>query len=67
MRALIATPLMIIGYISGGLMWLAQIFSFSHWWGGLGFVIGVVMAPGIFIFPALFWFMESVMGNGVAH
>ncbi len=31
-----------------------------HWLGGLGFLLGLILSPGLVIFPIVFWIVEGV-------
>jgi hypothetical protein len=55
----------IIGYamwiISGILMFIFWMGAMMHWLGSfLGFVLGLVLSPGLVIFPIIFWIKEGV-------
>lgn len=54
----------IIGYImlygSGILLFFFWMTAMTHWLGVLGFVLGLVLSPGLVIFPAIYWIVEGV-------
>lgn len=54
----------IIGYSlwigCGLLMYIFWISAMSKWLGILGFIIALVIAPGVVIFPIVFWIVEKV-------
>lgn len=54
----------VIGYamwiISGILMFIFWMGAMMHWLGGLGFILGLLLAPGLVIFPIVFWIVEGV-------
>lgn len=58
----------LIGKIIGYLMWIGAgillfIFWFifmSKWLGLLGSILAIIIAPGLIIFPIIFWIIEGV-------
>lgn len=54
----------IIGYTmmygSGILLFIFWMKAMTHWLGGLGFVLGFVLSPGLVIFPGIYWIVEGV-------
>jgi len=57
-----------IGKITGYIMWIGAgvpmfVFWFmamSEWLGFLGSVLALIIAPGLVIFPIIFWIVEGV-------
>lgn len=46
--------------VIGFVMWGIWIASLMDWIGGLaGFLAGVFLAPGVFIYPIIHWFVED--------
>ena len=41
-------------------LWLFYITMLRVWLGLLGLILGIVIAPGLFLFPFLFWIIEGV-------
>lgn len=60
MRAIVR----IIGYIlwmgAGIVMFLFWFMAMSKWLGFLGSFLAFILAPGIVIFPLIFWYVEGV-------
>lgn len=55
----------LIGYamwiVSGILMFIFWMGAMMHWLGVfLGFLLGLVLSPGLVIFPIIFWIVEGV-------
>ena len=54
----------VIGYsmwiISGILMFIFWMGAMMHWLDGLGFILGLILSPGLVIFPIVFWIVEGV-------
>lgn len=46
--------------ITGLILWVFMMSSMFVWWGGAGIVVGLVLAPGVVLFPFLYWFMEGI-------
>lgn len=45
-------------FASGTLTWLFMMFTFIHWWGGIGILASFILTPGVVIFPIVFWIVE---------
>jgi len=54
----------VIGFIiwigSGILMFIFWFMAMSKWLGLFGSILAIVLAPGIVIFPFLFWLLEGI-------
>lgn len=54
----------VIGYIlwigAGILMFIFWLMAMSSWLGLLGTILAFVLAPGLVIFPIVFWIVEGV-------
>ena len=54
----------VIGYLmwigAGGLMFIFWFMAMSKWLGILGSILAFVLAPGLVIFPIVFWIVEGV-------
>lgn len=54
----------VIGYLlwigAGILMFLFWLMAMSNWLGFLGTILAFVLAPGLVIFPIVFWIVEGV-------
>ena len=53
-----------IGYLlwigAGILMFIFWLMAMSNWLGFLGTILAFVLAPGLVIFPIVFWIVEGV-------
>jgi hypothetical protein len=54
----------IIGYLlwigAGILMFIFWLMAMSKWLGFLGTILAFILAPGLVIFPLVFWIVEGV-------
>lgn len=54
----------VIGYLlwigAGILMFIFWLMAMSNWLGFLGTILAFVLAPGLVIFPIVFWVVEGV-------
>ena len=54
----------IVGYIlwigSGILTFIFWLIAMSKWLGILGIILAFILAPGVIIFPLVFWLVEDV-------
>lgn len=54
----------IIGYLlwigAGILMFIFWLIAMSKWLGFLGTILAFILAPGLVIFPLVFWIVEGV-------
>lgn len=50
----------VLFYGSGLLMFIFWVGSMSDWLGVLGTIISIVIAPGLVIFPLVYWIVEGV-------
>jgi hypothetical protein len=41
------------------LLWILQVVNFASWFGVLGLIGGVLLVPGIILFPAIYLVMEG--------
>ena len=48
-----------LAQLIGLALWIAYAATWTRWQGGLGFLIGVFTAPGLIIFPFVFWMVEN--------
>lgn len=55
----IAAVFFVLAQVCGALMWFTYISIWMHWQDGFGFIIGVMTAPGIVIFPIMFYIAEN--------
>lgn len=44
---------------AGIVTWFFMMGSLYTWWGGLGILGGIILAPGVILFPFLYWLMEG--------
>jgi hypothetical protein len=47
------------GVIAGVLLWIFYLLVLVDWMGAIGFVVAVVAAPGVVVFPIIFWVVEG--------
>jgi hypothetical protein len=47
------------GLISGLLLWVVYLLALVEWMGPIGFVVAVIAAPGIVVFPIAYWVIEN--------
>jgi len=45
---------------AGSVLWFFMISSFYQWWNIGGVIAGFILAPGVAVFPFIYWFMEGV-------
>lgn len=45
---------------SGGLIFIGYFVTMGHWLGHLGYFLAFVLAPGLVIFPVVFWIVQGV-------
>ena len=50
----------VIYIIAGVLLFVFYLISLQSWLGFLGLIIAIVVAPGLVVFPILFWIVEGV-------
>lgn len=48
-----------LAQLVGLVLWIAYAATWTRWQGGFGFLIGVFTAPGLVIFPFVFWMVEN--------
>lgn len=48
------------------ILWIGYAITWTHWLGFIGFLIGVSTAPGLVIFPLLYWIVENQFPTGYA-
>jgi len=49
----------IAAWISGILLFVFYLFKMSDWLGIIGVILAFIAAPGVIIFPAIFWLVEG--------
>ena len=53
-----------IGYIlwigSGGLMFIFWLTAMNNWLGLFGSILAFILAPGLVVFPIIYWLVEKV-------
>ncbi len=53
-----------LGYImwvgAGIVLWFFMMSSLYEWWNMGGAIAGIILAPGVVLFPLLYWFMEGI-------
>lgn len=54
-----AGALLITAFALAAVLWLAYAVTLTNWLGALGAIIALVAAPGIVIFPILYWIVED--------
>ncbi len=59
-RTIGTTAGMIMYAVSGLLMFVFWIMAMSNWLGLLGIILAFFLAPGLVIFPIIFWIVEGV-------
>lgn len=50
----------VLAQVTGAVLWLGYVVTWVNWQGFLGLLIGVFTAPGIVIFPLIYWVVEDV-------
>lgn len=60
MRAIGMTIGYIIMIVTGILMFIFWLTAMSKWLGIFGIILAFVLAPGLVIFPLIFWIVEGV-------
>ena len=50
-----------LGILSGLLLWAFYMIALVDWMGAIGFLVAVIAAPGIIIFPVIFWVIEGIL------
>lgn len=54
-----AGVLLIAAFAIAAILWLSYAITLTNWLGVLGSIIALVAAPGIVIFPILYWIVED--------
>jgi len=44
-----------IALFSWGFLWFYYWLNLLEWWGIIGTILSIVVAPGMFLFPIIFW------------
>ena len=60
MRTIGKTIGMILYIGTGILMFIFWLTAMSKWLGILGIILAIVIAPGLVVFPIIFWIVEGV-------
>jgi hypothetical protein len=60
MRAIGKIIGMILYIVSGILMFIFWLVAMSKWLGILGIILAILIAPGLVVFPIVFWIVEGV-------
>jgi hypothetical protein len=60
MRAIGVTIGYIIVIVTGILMFIFWLTAMSKWLGIVGIILAFILAPGLVIFPLIFWIVEGV-------
>lgn len=45
---------------SGAVLWFLMMNNLYQWWDVGGVIAGFILAPGVVVFPLLYWFKEGV-------
>ncbi len=45
---------------AGLALFIFWMIAMVHWLGGVGFILGLILSPGLVIFPFAFWVIEGV-------
>lgn len=45
---------------AGIVLWFFMTSSFYHWWDVGGVIAGFVLAPGVVLFPLIYWIKEGI-------
>ena len=60
MRAIGKAIGMVMYIIIGILMFIFWIIAWKSWLGFFGVILGIILVPGVVIFPIIFWIVEGV-------
>lgn len=61
-----ASLALIVAQLCAFILWVGYAITWSQWLGFIGFLIGLSTAPGLVIFPLLFWIVENEFPIGYA-
>lgn len=50
----------IVWFIAGSVLWFFMMSNFYQWWDMGGVVAGFILAPGVIVFPLIYWFKVGV-------
>lgn len=50
-----------IGLLSGLMLWVFYLLAPVDWLGAGGFIVAVIAAPGVVVFPIVFWAVEGTL------
>jgi hypothetical protein len=55
----VGSILIAVGLIAGLLLWVFYLLVLVDWMGAIGFVVAVIAAPGVVVFPMVYWVVEG--------
>jgi hypothetical protein len=53
--------LFLLGILAGLLLWVFYMLTLVNWIGAAGFIVAVIAAPGVIVFPIIFWAVEGTL------
>jgi hypothetical protein len=57
---------LIVAQLCAFILWIGYAITWTNWIGFFGFLIGISTAPGLVIFPLLYWIVENEFPTGYA-
>jgi|GEM_PF-1487330 hypothetical protein len=57
---------LLLGQLCALILWIGYAITWTNWIGFFGFLIGISTAPGLVIFPLLYWIVENEFPTGYA-
>ena len=57
---------LILAQLGAFILWIGYAITWTQWLGFFGFLIGLSTAPGLVIFPLLYWIVENEFPIGYA-
>ncbi len=60
-RRVLGALLVGIGILSSLLLWAFYMIALVDWMGAIGFLVAIIAAPGIVIFPVIYWVIEGII------
>jgi hypothetical protein len=62
----VAGVALIAAQLCAFILWIGYAITWTQWLGFFGFLIGISTAPGLIIFPLLYWIVENEFPIGYA-
>ena len=50
-----------MGILAGLLLWVLYLLTLVNWMGAAGFLVAVIAAPGVLVFPIVYWAVEGTL------